>query len=258
MKIYEIVTEQTSREKLTELFDKPYPYTLDIGSNKANALITLPDRTKLNVGFMKGKNKWDMAFDRNGTFDAEDQGDQFKVMATVVAVFKEFVEKVKPEKITFDADKDSTNSRADVYAKMLTRYASKMGYGFTANNPEGDSIIQYTLTKGESNVKNTVQPQKATSATKSSSNSSIKGPPGFMWDEFRIFNLHKAGKLDLGDAIAKLSAEDQEWAKLRWQQGLRIGEIGKKYNLDNTKSLQKYKLIHDKIKQNLGLKAEVS
>lgn len=97
--------------------------------------------------FLKGKNKWDMAFGRNGSFDAEDQGDQYKVLSTVIAVFVEFVNKVKPAKITFDADKDSTNSRADVYSKMLARYASKMGYTFTVKNPEGDSILQYTLTK---------------------------------------------------------------------------------------------------------------
>ena len=249
-------------ENLTELFDKPYPYTLDIGSDKATALISLPDGTKLRVGFLKSKTKWDMSFDRDDTFDADDQGDQFKVMATVVAVFKEFVEKVKPAKITFDADKDSTNSRVDVYAKLLNRYADKMGYGFTAKNPEGDSIIQYTLTKGQPNVKNTVPQPKAVSTTKTTTDSpitptnfSIKKLAGSMWDEFRIFNLHKAGKLDLVDAIAKLSLEDQEWAKLRWGQGLRLGQIGKKYNLDNIQSIQKYKLIHDKIRQNLGLPA---
>jgi hypothetical protein len=112
-----------------------------------------------------------MAFDRDGTFDADDQGDQFKVMATVVAAFKEFVEKVKPTKITFDADKDSTNSRVDVYAKMLNRYADKMGYGFTAKNPEGDSIIQYTLTKGKPNVKNAAPQQKDVPAAKTSTDS---------------------------------------------------------------------------------------
>ena len=248
-------------ENLTELFDKPYPYTLDIGADKATALISLPDGTKLRVGFLKGKTQWDMAFDRDGTFDADDQGDQFKVMATVVAAFKEFVEKVKPAKITFDADKDSTNSRVDVYAKMLNRYADKMGYGFTAKNPEGDSIIQYTLTKGKPNVKNTSPQQKDVPTTKTSTNSPIT-PANFSikklalpdWDESRILKLHKAGKVDLVGAIAKLSPEDQEWAKLRWGQGLYIGQIGKKYNLDNTQSIQKYELIHDKIRQNLGLK----
>lgn len=250
------ISEDANLEEnnLTELFDNPYPYTLDIGSDKATARISLPDGTNLRVGFLKSKTKWDMAFDRDGTFDADDQGDQFKVMATVVAVFKDFVEKVKPEKITFDADQDSTNSRVDVYAKMLNRYADKMGYGFTAKNPEGDSIIQYTLTKGKSNVKNTDQPQKDVPATKTSSNFSIKKIEGTMWDEFRIFNLHKAGKVDLVDAIAKLSPEEQEWAKLRWGQGLRLGEIGKKYNMSNSQAIEKYKTIHDKIRQHLELK----
>jgi hypothetical protein len=262
MKINEII-KSIGKESLTELFDKPYPYTLDIRSNEATAQISLPDETDLTVSFLKGKNKWDMAFDRDGSFDAEDQGDQYKVMATVVAVFKEFVEKVKPPKITFDADKDSTNSRVDVYAKMLRRYAPKMGYDFTAKNPEGDSIIQYTLTKGGENTtqqKNTAQKPKKVPTTKPSvdpstipTDSPIKKPKSFLWDEFKIFNLNKAGKIDLKNAIAKLSPEEQIWARLRWQEGLRIGQIGKKYNLDNTKSLQKYKTIHDKIRKNLGL-----
>lgn len=135
------------KQNLTELFDKPYPYKLNIRSDGAEAKIKLPDRTTLNVMFLKGKNKWDMAFDRNGSFDAEDQGDQYKVLSTVVAVFMDFVNKVKPAKITFDADKDSTGSRADLYTRMLNRYADKMGYDFKVKNPMGDSILQYTLTK---------------------------------------------------------------------------------------------------------------
>lgn len=135
------------KQNLTELFDKPYPYKLNIRSDGAEAKIKLPDKTTLNVMFLKGKTKWDMAFDRDGSFDAEDQGDQYKVLSTVVAVFMDFVNKVKPVKITFDADKDSTGSRTDLYTRMLNRYADKMGYDFKVKNPMGDSILQYTLTK---------------------------------------------------------------------------------------------------------------
>jgi orotate phosphoribosyltransferase-like protein len=112
-----------------------------------------------------------------------------------------------------------------------------------------------------SHVRKTVDKEKAEyiakqekDNTKTKSNFVIKSPPGFLWDEFRIFNLAKAGKIDLGNAIAKLSPEDQQWAKMRWQQGLRTADIGKKFNIRQDKAINHYQIIHNKIRQNLGIK----
>jgi len=116
------------------------------------------------------------------------------------------------------------------------------------------SHIKKTVDKEKSEY---VAQQQKDNPTAKSSNFVIKSPAGFMWDEFRIFNLNKNSKVDLGSAVAKLSPEEQEWAKLRWQQGLRLGEIGKKYNLNNTQAIQKYKTIHDKIRQHLGLQESI-
>jgi hypothetical protein len=51
-----VAAESLEEDNLTELFDKPYPYTLDIGSDKATARISLPDGTNLRVGFFKRQN----------------------------------------------------------------------------------------------------------------------------------------------------------------------------------------------------------
>jgi hypothetical protein len=132
--------------ELTELFDKPYPYTLVIKTISARATITLPDNTRLIVSLRnRGGSEWDLIFERGGSMEATKAGDQYKIFATVLAVVKEFIGKVKPEKITFGADKTESDSRVSLYNRMVTRFAKSLGYSFESHEKYG--AVYYTLTR---------------------------------------------------------------------------------------------------------------
>jgi hypothetical protein len=131
---------------LTELFDKPYPYSLVIKNVSARATITLPDNTRLVVSLLKKNgDEWDLIFERGGSMDATKAGDQYKVFSTVLAVVNEFIKKVKPEKITFGADKTESDSRSNLYNTMLKRFAKKAGYDFSSYDKYGATY--FTLIK---------------------------------------------------------------------------------------------------------------
>jgi hypothetical protein len=131
---------------LTELFDKPYPYSLVIKTISARATIALPDNTKLVVSLLKKNgDEWDLIFERGGSMDATKAGDQYKVFSTVLAVVNEFIQKVKPGKITFGADKTESDSRSNLYNTMLKRFAKKAGYNFSSYDKYGATY--FTLMK---------------------------------------------------------------------------------------------------------------
>jgi hypothetical protein len=125
-------------------------------------------------------------------------------------------------------------------------------YDLWSKGSQLGSHIKKTVDQEKSEY--TAQQQKNNPNTKASSNFSFVKPKNGLWDESKIFNLATTGKLDLGNAISKLNPEEQEWAKLRWQQNLTMKDIGAKYNLTNSQAIQNYKPIHDKIRQYLGLK----
>lgn len=142
------VRESFDFDELNEVFDKPYPYDLDIRDVTARAFITLPDRTRMMVSFMKKPGGvWDVIFERNGSMDVTGKGDQYKVFSTVIAVIQEFVEKVQPEKITFGADKTNSDSRSNLYDRMIRRFAKRAGYNFTSQEVSGSTY--FTLMKEE-------------------------------------------------------------------------------------------------------------
>jgi hypothetical protein len=131
---------------LNELFDKPYPFNLNIQNLYARASVILPDRSRLVVSLMKKKEgEWDLIFERGGSIDATGAGDQNRVFSTVLAVVDEFIQKVNPEKIMFGADKVASNSRSKLYTFMLQRFAKNAGYNFSSQDRYGATY--FTLMK---------------------------------------------------------------------------------------------------------------
>ena len=147
-------------EILTESFDQPYPFQLKKdGKMTYSSTVKLPDKTTLYVHFdgMEREEaaylddpdeiEWDIVFTRTalgrreeipgrvGSTDQTGQGDQMRVLSTVMAVIKEFIKKTNPKYMQFSASKDkklaagedktAMQSREKLYARMVKKYLSK-------------------------------------------------------------------------------------------------------------------------------------
>lgn len=193
--INELFEENFSSE-LNELFDKSYPYKLDIREKSARANIVLRDRTKLVVRFTKKKyGIWDLIFERGGSIDITDKGDQYKVFATVIAVIREFIQKAEPRIISFEADKLETNSRSSLYGKMLDRFAKTIGYHF--NSKEEYGVTRYLLMKEEAPTVNVGGGQVAGLGV------GDQGEPGLTPSQMKRYKKKNKGLKKLRDVIGK-------------------------------------------------------
>jgi hypothetical protein len=132
---------------VTESFDQPYPFKWEKReSGDYNARSVLNDGSSLTIRFDHKKNEWQVVFDRDNDFGVTGEGDAQRIFATVLTAIKQFIENVKPQALTFSADKnddpESVNpeSRASLYYRLVQRYAGSVGYKIHARE-NGDSII---------------------------------------------------------------------------------------------------------------------
>lgn len=132
------------KQYLFEVFNDPLPYKLDLsGSNDVPSVgqFRTPDtdlryevvytprldfdysklpadvRTKIANGFIS-ESAWEMFFHEHGNIGITGQGNEFKVFATVVAMTKEWVKKVKPGILTFTAKE---SNRVKIYRMIAKR-----------------------------------------------------------------------------------------------------------------------------------------
>jgi len=148
---------------LEESFDKPYKLLRwekgDYGD--VDAIARLDDGTFLSIMFNKGFSKdskeeaWSVEFWRNNSQEVTGEGDQQRVFATVLSAIQTFIEKYTPNKIIFAANKvddtgHDTQSRANLYDKLVQRYAKSWGFkSFRADN--GNKVI-YELSRIKKDV----------------------------------------------------------------------------------------------------------
>lgn len=148
---------------LTEIFDKSYKY------KQAGKRSSGPEGNKYQVlsyffvtndlgtvevsieGFGVGSKKeyWAIEFDKDGSLEKSNQGDQYRIFATVIEIIKSFVAEYEPKSFSFMADKDADNSssREKLYDAMVARFARSSGYKQTIRrDPQGS---EYTLIKEE-------------------------------------------------------------------------------------------------------------
>ncbi len=73
---------------------------------------------------------WEFFFTRDGDVDLTNQGDQWRVMATVIAIFRDFVSRKKPQVIAFSASKQETGGkgRLPLYRRMARAFAQESGF----------------------------------------------------------------------------------------------------------------------------------
>ena len=151
-------------EFLTESFDSPYPYRWDVVV--PNEIIEVVFKTDSGDDVVveierygeERLNKWELGFYRNGEQDVTGEGDAMRIFATVIKIIQEFIQKHKPNSISFTAAKkeseslDNKGSRQKLYSRMVKRFAGSMGY----NVKEQSDIYQsfFTLTKKGLRFKN--------------------------------------------------------------------------------------------------------
>jgi hypothetical protein len=121
---------------ILEAFDSPYEYEKiadahDLISFKfasadgSNVYIDATSRTR--------DGSWLITFDREdkkGNLNSRltGQGDAYRIYATVLSALRDFVKSKNPEKVSFTADKNFTNSRERLYDRLVKKFAQSFGY----------------------------------------------------------------------------------------------------------------------------------
>jgi hypothetical protein len=154
---------QPIKDEVNEAFDKPYELLRwekgEFGD--VAAIARLDDNTFLNIKFNKGFSKdtkeetWSVEFWRNNSQEVTGEGDQQRVFATVLSAIQTFIKKYTPNKIIFTANKvddtgQDSQSRANLYDKLVQRYAKS--WGFKAFRADTGNKVIYELSRINKNV----------------------------------------------------------------------------------------------------------
>lgn len=178
------------RSAIGEGFDQPYPLKWEkseFGDYDAHA--QLPDGTGLEILFNNEEmDEWDVIFYRGGTTAISGKGDAQRVFATVLHAIGEFIKKEEPESLKFSAEKadDPKGSRANLYTKLVQRYASSWGYRVQTKDQR--DAMWYRLVRIE-NVKEDAANNKIT--LKQLYNGNYPDRDELFWDEVRPGELDK-------------------------------------------------------------------
>lgn len=143
---------------LLEVFNSTYSYKLDAQENFRNTSFWIytfatDDGSDVTVEIIEEEpDLFTVAFDRDGRDHTTDQGDAFKIFATVMKIIIEFVKDRKPEQINFTASKAADidghvekASRKKLYDRMVNKFASRFGYSFKTH--DGANYRVYILNR---------------------------------------------------------------------------------------------------------------
>jgi len=126
--------------QLNELFNKTYNWRWGAKSNVA--FFNTDDGGEVIVSFYKlhpSSPNYEVGFTKNDSIRKTGEGDQFKIISTVLDVIKTFLENnPKTEVLTFTAKREGKaaedpkhkNNRAELYKRMLGRFAKQHNYEF--------------------------------------------------------------------------------------------------------------------------------
>ena len=142
-----------SQQDVSEAFDNPYAFNWHRGSNGDYYIyVRLPDGSNLNIAFdHEGDDGWHVAFDRGHSQEVTGEGDAQRIFATVLYAIQQFIGKEHPDKVYFSASKkvesgQNSESRSNLYSRMVKRYASSLGYDSVIDDFGRDSVT-YILNK---------------------------------------------------------------------------------------------------------------
>jgi hypothetical protein len=96
-------------------------------------LATLAHYTDFDMRDVKGitgDDVWEFFFKRDGSVELTNKGDQFKIFATVVSIFREFVKRKNPKVIAFSSSKheEGGKGRTPLYKRFAATFAKESGY----------------------------------------------------------------------------------------------------------------------------------
>jgi len=147
-------------EIITEAFDKPYAFNWSRGDHgDYDVFVKLPDGSPLNIAFNReGDDGWHVAFDRGHSQEITGEGDAQRIFATVLTSIQQFILKENPDRLYFSASKQvepgqNSESRANLYSRMVKRYASSLGYDSVTDDFGRDSVM-YILNKKQGVAEN--------------------------------------------------------------------------------------------------------
>lgn len=146
------IREISTDPPVLESFDQPYDYEV-VDSNDEEFLAKFKTDAGKSVVFAAAKAPiWIAYFLVNGDTDITGGGEQFRIFATVIKIFKDFVDRYNPEVVDFEArksqDGNSRNSRINLYTRMVKKLATSEGYKFEIRDSGID--VRFSLTKAGS------------------------------------------------------------------------------------------------------------
>lgn len=119
--------------KISEILNSPYEF--DLGNEEygeSTAVTILPDGSKLRTTFRSRiPGIYSVEFSKNYSFYATNDGDAYKIFATVLATIAQFIKKVQPDVLRFISEKSDSgknNGRDRLYNKLVNKYAASVGY----------------------------------------------------------------------------------------------------------------------------------
>jgi hypothetical protein len=153
---FKVIDNLNESHQLNELFDQPYNWQWKIEPDpmdaSSQAVFTTHDGKPMHVGFDKHNDVHFVDFMKNFAFGATDEGDQFRIFATVMQVISDYVKKADPKVIAFTAEKNprtNSSSRIKLYKRMVAKFAQQINMKFDAKD---DSVeTKFKLTKNNMN-----------------------------------------------------------------------------------------------------------
>lgn len=133
----------TESVQINELFNQIYNWKWDTYSNKnrvAKAVFRTEDNSLVEVFFERlhpDSPNYEVGFKKHGSIKKTDEGDQFKIIGTVIDVIKTFLmDNPETKVLTFSAKREGKaaespkykNNRAELYKRLLKRFAEKNGF----------------------------------------------------------------------------------------------------------------------------------
>jgi len=144
---YKDIHESTVNEALKDAykydvyFDRPeiakakfktqdgHKVIVSLGMIDAASLADYADFDIRDIG-LQSDDIWEFLFKRDGEIDLTNQGDQWRIMATVIAVFRDLVARKKPKAVAFSATKHEGGGkgRLPLYRRMAQAFAQESGF----------------------------------------------------------------------------------------------------------------------------------
>lgn len=126
-----IIRDILKESVIKEVFSQPYNYkVVEQDPMTFKAEFTTEDGR--HVEFLAVKIMyWSVEFEVDGKTSVTDKGDQYRIFATIVKIFKQFINDYDPDKVKFSAKKGKIrDSRVRLYDRMIKKVISDSGYNY--------------------------------------------------------------------------------------------------------------------------------